>query len=302
MIADLLDKTASGRLFSEALSYFPSYFSKRYQRVVASGECCGRLALMLSLLATQMNNKEKTVALYKKMMRYPMIVLIISCLVCVFMLLFVVPKFADLFSSLGGHLPFLTQTLFSLSQEITHHQISCFAFVMSSILGVSSLRFLKPNGRKFLQRIALKVPGLSPLVMQKNNLEWLLLFAMLLDAKISLTVALTMAAQSLDNHTLEVIFLDVAEKVANGSPLHEALSCSPYIDKKMCAMIAIGEQSGCLSSWLSQYATLELQKLQDTLTQLGKLIEPVMMLVVAAMIGVLMVAMYLPIFKMGQLF
>lgn len=300
LVSDLKQDISAGTSLANALRKKPAQFDALFCNLIDAGEQAGALDVLLERIATY---KEKNQALKKKInkaMTYPIAVLIVAVLVCAILLLEVVPQFQRVFSSFDAQLPALTLWVITLSQGLQDHLPG---LVLSVCLVVAGLRYRYKHSEPLRQNIdkwLLKMPVIGNLLHLSTIARFARTLATTIGAGVPLLEALNAVAGTTGNHVYKDAVLQLKYQVATGSQIHVAMAATGVFPGMAIQMTAIGEESGTLENMLDHLATYyenEVDTLTDSLTTL---MEPAIMLVLGVMVGGLVIAMYLPIFQLGQ--
>ena len=299
LILGIKAEVESGTSLSETLAKFPLHFDELVISLVGAGEQAGVLETLLDKIATYKEKTEYLKAKIKKAMFYPTAVVIVAVIVTAILLIFVVPQFEALFSNFGADLPAFTRVVVNLSEFM-----QAYWWLMFGIIGATVFGFMQGKKRsvkfgRFLDRTVLKLPIVGP-IMHKAAIAR---YARTLSTMFAAGVPLVEALQSVAGATGNIVYSDavlmVKDSVATGQTLTFAMSQTGLFPNMVEQMVAIGEESGALDSMLSKVADFYEQEVDDAVDALTSLLEPLIMSVLGVLIGGLVVAMYLPIFKMG---
>jgi len=300
VIADVRAKVERGLLLSEAMGSHPKAFDTLYVAMVEAGEAAGVLDTVLDRVAIQIEKSEAIKRRVKSAMIYPTLVLCFATLVLVGMLMFLVPIFVKMFKENGGQLPTLTQYIVTASDFIRSYWFVIFPIVGGSIW--SLMRFKKsPRGRDMWDAFILKVPmriGATVLKVAMARVSRTL--ATLIASGVDIITAIDITAHTSGNAVVEKALLDVEERVQEGIPIAQPLLESSVFPIMISQMVKIGEETGELELMLSKVADFYEDEVDAAVASLTSIIEPVMMLGVGCMVGVIVISMYLPMFKMLQ--
>jgi len=300
VIADVRAKVERGLLLSEAMGSHPKVFDTLYVAMVEAGEAAGVLDTVLDRVAVQIEKSEQIKRRVKSAMIYPTLVLCFATLVLTGMLMFLVPIFVKMFKENGGQLPTLTQYIVTASDFIRSYWFVIFPIVGGSIW--SLMRFKKsPRGRDMWDAFILKVPmriGATVLKVAMARVSRTL--ATLIASGVDIITAIDITAHTSGNAVVEKALLDVEERVQEGIPIAQPLLESSVFPIMISQMVKIGEETGELELMLSKVADFYEDEVDAAVASLTSIIEPVMMLGVGCMVGVIVISMYLPMFKMLQ--
>ena len=290
-----------GTPVAQALAQHPEQFGALYVGMVQAGERAGILDAMLERLADTL---EATAALQRRVrgaLAYPMVVSAIALAVLVALLVGVVPVFEEVFQAFGAPLPWSTQQVLHLSRVLTAHPAALLlACALLSAVALHAAR--QARWRLAWQRQLLNWPGLGTLIMLSVSARWAHTLSALLAAGVPLVEALPSASQSTGHPGYVRIGAHLQRRVAQGGRLSEALAHTGRFPPLLVQLCATGEDSGMLEAMLARAAELLSDELETRVASASRLIEPLVVVLMGAVIGVILVAMYLPIFQLGQVF
>ena len=291
----------AGNTLAAAMGEHPLYFDDLFVNLVDAGEQSGALETLLEKVATY---KEKTEALKKKIKKaltYPISVLVVATVVSVILLVFVVPTFKSMFASFGSELPAFTQMVVEMSEFMTSD-----GWIVGVIIAAIIFSFMeaKKRSRKFnenLDKLFLKLPIIADLTHSSAVARFARTLATMFAAGVPLVDAMDSVAGASGNVVYKRAILDIRDQIAQGSTLQSSLSQRPELFPNMLIqMVGIGEESGALDAMLDKVAEYFESAVDDSVDILTTLMEPIIMAFLAVVIGGLVIAMYLPIFKMGE--
>ncbi len=300
VLKEIRDSVASGLSLERSMAKFPRVFNKMWLNIVKVGEATGELGRILKSLADHLERQAAFVKKIKSGLVYPAFLLVMTIVAVLFLSLFVIPKFRELFRGFNQTLPGLTIMVLSFSDFMRSH----FIFLLL-ILGVS-LFLVKvfvstPTGRHLWDRMVLEFPVLRNFVrvaiMQNISAN----LAILAESGIPVLTALDIIAESMGNQIVADYMLQIKSRVREGVPLGIAFEETGFFDNVMCQMISVGEEVGDISEILDRLAKYYDEEMENNLIKFTSLFEPMMLLVMAGMIGLLVAAIFLPIFKMATL-
>jgi type IV pilus assembly protein PilC len=300
LILDIKADVEGGTSLHEALGKHPLYFDDLYVNLVEAGEQAGALESLLDKVATY---KEKTEALKKKVKKalfYPAAVLVVAVIVTVVLLLFVIPEFESLYKGFGADLPAFTQMVINLSKFVQHDGI-----YIAVVLGVAAWAFIyfKKRSRamrEFLDRLILKVPIIGPILNKAAIARYARTLSTMFAAGVPLVEALESVAGATGNIVYEKAVLKMKDEVATGQRLQRAMEATGLFPNMVNQMIAVGEESGSLDEMSGKVATFYEAEVDNAVDAMSSLLEPLIMVVLGVLVGSLVIAMYLPIFKLGS--
>jgi type IV pilus assembly protein PilC len=299
LIMDVKSQIESGLTLAEALGKHPLHFDKLSVNLVHAGEHAGALETLLDKIATY---KEKTEAIKKKIKKalfYPVTVLAIAIIVTIILLIFVIPQFEELFKGFGAALPPFTQMVIDLSQFVQHNGI-----VMAVVLGGAGWFFFYTLKRsrplqERVDRLLLRVPIVGPILVKAAIARYARTLATTFAAGVPLVEALTSVAGATGNIVYETAVLKMKDEVATGQRLQRAMDNTQLFPNMVVQMIAVGEESGSLDQMAGKVADFYELEVDSAVDSMSSLLEPLIMAVLGVLIGGLVIAMYLPIFKLG---
>jgi type IV pilus assembly protein PilC len=301
VIAELRADVEGGLLLSQAMARHPKVFNELYVSMVQAGEASGMLDNVLDRAADQIEKETKLKRRVKGAMVYPTVVFTFACLVLAAMLLFIVPIFAKIFTELNGQLPFLTRMVMAASNALRDKWYIIFPLIGLTIWG--ALRYKKTEGgRQKWDRLRLKFPlKIGEVVLQVTMARLLRTLATLVAAGVDIIKALEIAGSTAGNWVVERALMEARIKVQEGIPIAEPLAADPTFPPMVSQMVRIGEETGELEQMLSKIADFYEDEVDSAIQSLTSIIEPLMMIGVGAMVGIIIISMYLPMFKLMQL-
>jgi type IV pilus assembly protein PilC len=300
LILDVKGDVEGGTSLHESLGKHPLYFDDLFVNLVEAGEQAGALESLLDKIATY---KEKTEALKKKVKKalfYPAAVLVVAVLVTVVLLIFVIPQFEALYQGFGASLPAFTQFVINLSRLIKQDGIIIGAVLGGLIYAFTYFKKRSKSMRQFLDRAALKVPVIGPILNKSAIARYARTLSTMFAAGVPLVEALGSVAGATGNIVYENAVLKMRDEVATGQRLQRAMDNTGLFPNMVNQMIAVGEESGSLDEMSGKVATFYEQEVDNAVDAMSSLLEPLIMLVLGVLVGSLVIAMYLPIFKLGS--
>lgn len=289
----------SGSTLADALSKHPFYFDELVCNLVAAGEHAGILETLLDKIATYKEKTEALKAKIKKALFYPTAVIVVAFIVTAILLIFVVPQFQELFAGFGADLPAFTQMVINLSEWMQTYWWMVLATVVASIYGFGQA---KKRSRKFahgLDRLVLKIPIIGEILTKAIIARYARTLSTMFAAGVPLVEAMESVAGAAGNAVYSDGILLMRDNVATGQQLQLAMNQTGLFPNMVVQMVAIGEESGSLDAMLGKVADFYEQEVDDAVDGLSSLLEPLIMAILGILVGGLIVAMYLPIFKMG---
>jgi type IV pilus assembly protein PilC len=300
LILDVKADVEGGTSLHEALGKHPLYFDDLFVNLVEAGEQAGALESLLDKIATY---KEKTEALKKKVKKalfYPAAVLIVAVLVTVILLVFVIPQFESLYKGFGANLPAFTQFVINVSNFVQHKGV----FVAAVIGGAGfTFFYFKKRSKKMrevLDRISLKMPVIGPILNKSAIARYARTLSTMFAAGVPLVEALDSVAGATGNIVYENAVLRMRDEVATGQRLQRAMEQTGLFPNMVNQMIAVGEESGSLDEMSGKVATFYEAEVDNAVDAMSSLLEPLIMVVLGVLVGGLVIALYLPIFKLAS--
>jgi len=300
LVAEVKLEVSAGNSFATALRKKPQYFDDLYCNLVDAGEQAGALETLLERVATY---KEKTEALkskIKKAMTYPIAVLAIACIVSVILLVKVVPQFQSLFSGFGADLPAFTLMVIGLSEALQKWWLIILVGIIAVVLGLKYMHKRSERYRNWLDRAYLKLPIIGPLLYKSSIARYARTLSTTFAAGVPLVEALDSVAGATGNIVFKNAVNKVKQDVSTGMQLNFSMRTTGVFSSLAIQMTAIGEESGSLDNMLDKVATYYEDEVDNMVDSLTSLMEPFIMVILGVVVGGLVVAMYLPIFKLGS--
>ncbi|RXZ43563.1 type II secretion system F family protein [Crenobacter cavernae] len=300
MLLEVRADVETGMSLADAFRRRPLHFDKLFCSIIAAGETGGVLDSLLEKLATY---KEKVMAIkgkIKSAMIYPSAIIATAFVITTVIMLYVIPAFKDLFSSFGAELPAPTQIVIWLSDFFVSYWWLIFGAIGGAIFGTLYAVKRSPRMQERLDRIVLKVPVLGDVVRKATIARWSRTLSTLFAAGVPLVEALDSVAGASGNQVYSDATRRIQADVSAGSSLKDSMARSTLFPNMALQMTAIGEESGSLDAMLDKVADFYEEEVDNAVAALSSLLEPMIMVILGVLIGGLVVAMYLPIFKMGQ--
>ncbi|WP_444940970.1 type II secretion system F family protein [Microbulbifer sp. ZKSA004] len=300
LIFKIRDEVASGTPFADALRKHPIYFDDLFCNLVASGEQSGALETMLDRIATYKEKTESLKAKIKKAMTYPIAVILVAIIVTSILLIKVVPQFASTFAGFGADLPAFTQLVVRMSDWMQDYWFIALIIIILTIGGIIEAKKRNRTVADFFDRLILKLPILGQITYNSIAARFARTLSTTFAAGVPLIDALKSVAGATGNSVYTDATLKIRDSVATGIPLNTALRTSGVFPTMLVQMTAIGEESGALDEMLGKAADYYEEAVDNMVDNLTTLLEPLIMAVLGVLVGGLMIAMYLPIFQLGQ--
>lgn len=299
LIAAIKADVEGGSSLAESIAKHPLHFDDLFVSLVEAGEQAGALETLLDKIATY---KEKTEAIKKKIKKaltYPAAVLVVALVVTTILLIFVIPAFEDLFQGFGADLPTFTRMVIDLSKFVRAQ-----GFLIATMIGgsVAAFIYFKKRSRAmrhFLDRMMLKAPIIGPILEKAAVSRYARTLSTMFAAGVPLVEALESVAGATGNIVYEIAVLQIRDEVATGQRLQVAMENTNRFPNMVIQMIAVGEESGSLDEMTAKVADFYEEDVDNAVDNLSSLLEPLIMSILGVLVGGLVVAMYLPIFKLG---
>jgi type IV pilus assembly protein PilC len=297
-LKSIKEDVESGATFADALKKFPQVFDELFVNMIAAGEAGGILDVILNRLASYLEKVMKLKKKVKGAMTYPIIVLIVAVLVVAVIMVFVIPVFEEMFAGFGGALPVPTQIVVSMSKFVKNNVLYMIGAVI--VLAIAFKRFYKTEkGKRVVDRLLLKIPVFGPLLRKVAVAKFTRTLGTLLSSGVSILEGLKIVAKTAGNKIVETAVFDVRSAISEGQTIAGPLSASGVFPSMVVQMIAVGESTGALDAMLGKIADFYDDEVDAAVSNLTAMIEPFMMVFLGVVVGGLIVAMYLPIFKMA---
>jgi type IV pilus assembly protein PilC len=291
----------SGMPLHAALAAHPQHFSGLYTSMVSAGEAAGILDTMMERLANTLEKNEALRSRVRSALMYPCAVIVVALAVLALIMVYVVPVFEDVFKAFGSDLPWPTQAVLALSQALSQ---SGWLWLIAALLLAWSWQHMRRSEawQRRLDRWLLGLPLVGGLLRSAVVARWTQTLSALLAAGVPLAEALGPAGQACDHAVYARVTEHLQRRVSQGGSLSEAMAYTGRFPDMIVQLCATGEETSALESLLARAGVLMENELDDQVNGLSSLLEPLIMVVLGGLIGVILVAMYLPIFRLGQVF
>lgn len=299
LLNDIRTDVETGLNLSQAFAKHPQHFDKLFCNLVAAGEQAGILDSLLDRIATY---KEKILAIKSKIksaLFYPAAVVVVAGLVISVMMLFVIPEFKNVFASFGADLPAPTMLVIAMSDFFVESWYLVFGALIAAIVAIAWSYKRSTAMQIALDRTLLRFPVIGPIIRKATVARWTRTLSTMFAAGVPLVEALDSVGGASGNHVYLVATRQIQSEVSTGTSLTIAMQNADVFPTMVVQMVSIGEESGQLDSMLSKVADFFEQEVDDAVAGLSQLLEPLIMVFLGTVIGGLVVAMYLPIFKIG---
>jgi len=290
----------TGSNLSQAFSRHPVHFDKLFCNLVAAGEQAGILDNLLDRIATY---KEKILAIKSKIksaLFYPIAVVVVAALVVAVMMLFVIPEFKNVFTSFGADLPAPTQLVIAMSDFFVSYWYLVFGIIIGTVVGIAYTYRRSSAMQIAVDRLVLKMPVIGEIIRKATVARWARTLSTMFAAGVPLVEALDSVGGASGNYVYLTATKQIQNEVSTGTSLTVSMQNANVFPTMVVQMVSIGEESGQLDSMLGKVADFFEQEVDDAVAGLSQLLEPIIMVFLGTVIGGLVVAMYLPIFKLGS--
>ncbi|APR68060.1 type II secretion system protein F [Thalassolituus oleivorans] len=300
VIYAIRDSVSAGNDFASALKQYPQYFDELTCNLIESGEQAGALESMLDKVAIYKEKTEELKAKIKKALMYPMITLLVAFGVTAILLIKVVPTFDEMFKSFGAELPAPTQFIVMLSDWMQANYLYVFGGLI--FIAVAFMQGMKKSQsfRDNVETTLLKAPVFGDLIMKASVARYARVLSTTFAAGVPLVEALDSVAGAVGNVVYRNAVYNIRDEVASGQQMHFAMRATKVFPNMVVQMTSIGEESGALDSMLDKAASYYEAEVDNAVDNMTSLLEPAIMVFLGVVIGGMIVAMYLPIFAMGD--
>ncbi len=298
MLKEIKEYVEGGATLAEALKKFPKQFDDLFVNMIAAGEAGGILDAILRRLAAYMEKTAKLKAKVKGAMTYPIVTLLVAVAVLAVILIFVIPVFEEMFADFGGELPTATKIVVAMSDMAKSKALY---ILIAIIIGVIAFKkfYSTEKGTAVIDDLILKFPVFGDLLRKVAVAKFTRTMGTMLASGVAILEALDIVAKTAGNKTVEKAIYDVRSGIAEGRTMADPLAESGVFPPMVCQMISVGESTGALDAMLEKIADFYDEEVDQAVENLTSLIEPFMLVFLGVTIGGLVVAMYLPIFKMA---
>ena len=299
MILAIKSDVESGTSLADSLGKFPLHFDDLYVNLVNAGEQSGTLETLLHEIADYQEKTEALKSKIRKALVYPTAIIVVAFIVTSILMIFVIPQFEALFTGFGADLPGLTKMVISLSQWFQEYWWLLFGGIIGAILGFLAAKKRSRKLQHFLDRLLLKLPIIGNVLHKGAIARFARTFSTMFKAGVPMVEAMTSVAGATGNIVFSEATLDMRDEVATGTQLNKAMLDTELFPNMAIQMTAIGEESGSLDSMLAKVADFFEREVDEAVDNMTALMEPLIMAFLGVVIGTLVIAMYLPIFKLG---
>ncbi|PKO63078.1 MAG: type II secretion system protein F [Betaproteobacteria bacterium HGW-Betaproteobacteria-18] len=300
LLNDIRNDVETGTSLSVAFRKYPLYFDNLYCNLVEAGEAAGILDQLLDRLAVYMEKTEAMKSKIKSALMYPISVLVVAFVVTAVIMIFVVPAFKEVFSNFGADLPAPTLVVIAISEIFVQYWWLIFGGIGGGFyFFMQAWRRSKPM-QHLMDRIMLKLPIFGTLVEKSCIARWTRTLSTMFAAGVPLVEALDSVGGASGNSVFELATVKIQQEVSTGTALTQAMTNANLFPTMVLQMCAIGEESGSIDHMLGKSADFYESEVDDMVAGISSLMEPIIIVILGTVIGGIVVAMYLPIFKLGQ--
>ena len=299
LMLDLKNKVETGSSLSQAFREYPKHFDALYCNLVQAGETAGMLDAILERLATYM---EKILAIKSKIksaLFYPIAVIVVAVVVTFVIMIFVIPAFKSVFASFGANLPYLTQVVIDISDFVVSYWWAMFLVAVVAFVGIKLSIKRSESMRYMMHRLSLKLPIIGGILEKATIARWTRTLQTMFAAGVPLVESLDAVGGASGNMVYIAATKRIQTDVSTGTSLTNAMAAVNLFPPMVLQMTQIGEESGSLDNMLGKIADFYEREVDDAVTALSSLLEPIIIVFLGVVVGGLVVAMYLPIFKLG---
>ncbi|MEN8128856.1 MAG: type II secretion system F family protein [Pseudomonadota bacterium] len=300
LILEVKSDVESGTNLADALGKHPLHFDDLFCNLVRAGEHSGALDTLLEKIATYKEKTEAIKAKVKKALFYPTAVMVVAFIVTAILLIFVVPQFQDLFAGFGADLPAFTLFVIGISDIFQKWWWAIFGGIGLSIYAFSQAKRRSPTVQRTIDIVALKIPVVGPILRKSAIARFARTLSTMFSAGVPLVEAMDSVAGATGNALYKEATLRMKDATSTGTQLQQTMRETALFPNMVVQMVAIGEESGSLDEMLGKVADFFEEEVDNLVDGLSSLLEPLIMAVLGVVVGGLVVAMYLPIFKLGS--
>ncbi len=298
-ILDVSKRLGSGEELSSSLGNYPRIFTPIMIGLIEAGEAGGILSQVLERLASLVESQSKIKGQIKGALIYPIAILVLAVTISLALLIFIVPTFDDMFKSMGAELPALTSFMLVLSRIVTSLGFVVIAPISVFIgLYFFNITYSTPTGRKIIDNFILKIPLFGDLILKSELASMSDTLSTLINSGISIVEAIERCINASSNEIIKIALRRSISLVTQGQELSTSLESAKVIPRLLISMIKIGEETGALSFMLENLANFYKREVEEAVTVLTKAMEPAVIFVVAAIVGTIVISLYLPMFSL----
>jgi type IV pilus assembly protein PilC len=296
IVFDILRSIEGGSSLSTSIGRYPEVFSRTYQALVAAGESSGKLDIILRRLAETMESQRELNSKLKAAMVYPAIVMSAMVGVFIILMVYVVPKLADMYKSMNVPLPFVTQAMITVSDFMVRYLILVMAGLFGAVLLARSF-MRSPQGRFFMAELMFRMPVFGKITKQKDYAQFSRTLSLLISSAVPIVDSLNIVATTMSSNELKSAVLDAARQVEKGNSLSNYFKTSKMFPSLLSQMAGVGEETGKMDEVLERIATYYESEVDNLVKGLSSALEPIILVMLGAMVGFLIISIITPIYK-----
>ncbi|SEQ85232.1 type IV pilus assembly protein PilC [Nitrosomonas sp. Nm51] len=300
LLLDIKTDVETGNNLADAFRKYPLYFDNLFCNLVGAGEAAGILDTLLDRLATYKEKIQAIKGKIKSALFYPISIIVVAFIITAIMMIFVIPSFKDLFDNFGADLPGPTLFVMTLSDFFVEYWWAIFGSLGGSIYAFFYIWKRSPAMQRVIDRLMLRLPIFGDVIRKATIARWSRTLSTMFAAGVPLVESLDSVAGAAGNYVYYEATKKIQIEVSTGNSLTSSMTGTELFPHMVLQMVAIGEEAGSLDSMLSKVADFFEAEVDDAVEALSSLMEPMIMVVLGTLIGGMVVAMYLPIFKMGM--
>lgn len=298
VLTQLIKSVDKGKNFSEALAEHPAVFNNLFFSLVQAGESSGKLNILLAQLADDIESSDNLRSKVTKALMYPIFVLSVGIVIMIGLMVFVVPKFASVFSSAGSDLPAMTKILMSVSDFFVNNLL----LVLFTLIAAPVTFFIylfSPAGRKFKDQLFWILPIIGPIVRKNSLARFTKTLSYLMASGVNVTEALHNAAAASNNYLVETSIQNAIARVERGQSIAQSIAKERIFPHLLSHMVSIGEETGKLDATLQKVSEFYEEQVKTSAATIADMIQPIFIVVLGGFVAFVVIAMYLPIFKLA---
>ena len=298
VLSQLIKSVDKGKNLSEALAEHPAIFNNLFFALVQAGESSGKLNVLLAQLADDIESSDQLRSKVTKALMYPMFVLSVGVAIVIGLMVFVVPKFASVFQSAGSELPAMTKVLMSISDFFVNNLLLVLFTLVAAPIAFFMYLF-SPAGRKFKDQLFWVLPIMGPIVRKNSLARFTKTLSYLLASGVNVTEALNNASTASNNYLVESSIQTAIARVERGQSIAQSISKEKIFPHLLSQMISIGEETGKLDATLKKVSEFYEEQVKASASAIADMIQPIFIVVLGGFVAFVVIAMYLPIFKLA---
>ncbi len=299
VLQQILEKIRKGETFSSSVAAFPNVFNNLACAMILAGETSGTLSEVLRKLAEHFDNRDKLAKKVRGAMAYPVFVLVFIVLIVIFIMAFIIPRFRIIFDQLGSKLPAFTQGFMSFYDILRGNLFYIIGFVLLVVVSAVTTSKTK-KGHYFFSKLALVLPLFGKVIRQAFVAMFCKTMATLVGAGVSMLDVFDILSGMTNNDIIKAAILQARERIVGGLNISLSMASAEFFPNMVVKMIQVGEESGSLATVLERTSIHYERKVDTTITMMTSLLEPIMIVTVGAIVLVVVLALYLPIFTMSD--